>query len=282
MGLWGWRDAAGLWAKVPGRPMEDCYRNLHLNVTHTLRGTNRWVGPTGRRVSNSKADCGVCPLRSQCVAARYGAGRTVALHPQEALLQQARDFQRSEGFAEYGCARRPSIAWRAGATGGPYFGRAKTRFQLLMAATVANLTLVATKMGMISPAPGSSHDGPASPRVPIVTTQFILAAANGSLLADLQSTGYPPRHPVRGFSAGFLGTWHRRCREDGLAPLLVGQRSHRKPAPQTSVRPSHKKSGTDFRPCLTSKWRFGPHTPNHHGWRAICALPPIPARIFGS
>ena len=97
-----------------------------------------------------------------------------------------------------------------------------------------------------------------------------------------QATGRVPRAPRNGFTTLYLGTWHRRCREDGLAPLLVGQRSHRKPAPQTSVRPSHKKSGTDFRPCLTSKWRFGPHTPNHHGWRAICALPPIPARIFGS
>ena len=39
-----------------------------------------------------------------------------------------------------------------------YFGRAKTLFQLLMAATVANLTLVATKLGMMGKAnqPGTS------------------------------------------------------------------------------------------------------------------------------
>jgi len=30
-----------------------------------------------------------------------------------------------------------------------YFGRTKTLFQLLMAATVANLTLVATKVGLM-------------------------------------------------------------------------------------------------------------------------------------
>ena len=30
-----------------------------------------------------------------------------------------------------------------------YFGRAKTLFQLLMAATVANLTLVATRLGLM-------------------------------------------------------------------------------------------------------------------------------------
>ena len=104
-------------------------------------------------------------MRSQCVAARYGAGRTVALHPQEALLQQARDFQRSEGFAEYRRLRqaaehRLARLVQLGVRQSRYFGRAKTRFQLLMAATVANLTLVATKMGMISPAPGSSHDIP--------------------------------------------------------------------------------------------------------------------------
>ena len=52
-------------------------------------------------VTTKRTINGVCPLRSQCVAARYGAGRTVALHPQEALLQQPRDFQRSEGFSEY-------------------------------------------------------------------------------------------------------------------------------------------------------------------------------------
>ncbi len=159
------------------------------------------------------AVCGVCPLRSQCVAARYGAGRTVALHPQEALLQQARDFQRSEGFAEYRRLRqaaehRLARLAQLGVRQSRYFGRAKTRFQLLMAATVANLTLVATKMGMISPAPGSSHDKPdqQAPGSPIVTTQFILAAANWVTLSLrltvhwLSST--PSRHS-RAFQPGF-------------------------------------------------------------------------------
>ena len=39
------------------------------------------------------AVCGACPLRSQCTSAKSGAGRTVRLHPQEALLQEARSLQ---------------------------------------------------------------------------------------------------------------------------------------------------------------------------------------------
>ena len=219
-------------AKVPGRPNKACFPKEDFqidleagtctcpagNVTHTLRTfgtrTNR-LGRTylARSFQFDPAVCGVCPLRSQCVAARYGASRPVALHPQEALLQQARDFQRSEGFAEYRRLRqaaehRLARLVQLGVRQSRYFGRAKTRFQLLMAATVANLTLVATKMGMISPAPGSSHDKPdqQAPGSPIVTTQFILAAANWVTLSLrltvhwLSST--PSRHS-RAFQPGF-------------------------------------------------------------------------------
>ena len=128
------------------------------------------------------------PLRSQCVAAGEGKGRTVTLHPQEALLQQARAFQKSESFAEYH-SRRQVVEHRLarlvqlGVRQSRYFGRAKTLFQLLLAATVANLTLVATRMGMMSQASGSSPNKPENrpdrlaAGSPIVTAQFILAAA---------------------------------------------------------------------------------------------------------
>ena len=45
------------------------------------------------------AGCARCGPK--CVAAAPGTGRTVQLHPQEALLQQARALQRSEAFGEY-------------------------------------------------------------------------------------------------------------------------------------------------------------------------------------
>ena len=194
-------------AKVPGRPRKDHFPKEDFqidlaagtvtcpagNVTHTLRTfgtrTNR-LGQTYpvQSFQFDPAVCGVCPLRSQCVAAGEGKGRTVTLHPQEALLQQARAFQKSESFAEYR-SRRQVVEHRLarlvqlGVRQSRYFGRAKTLFQLLLAATVANLTLVATRMGMMSQASGSSPNKPENrpdrlaAGSPIVTAQFILAAA---------------------------------------------------------------------------------------------------------
>ncbi len=100
------------------------------------------------------AVCGGCALRHRCVAAGEGKGRTVSLHPQEALLQQARELQRSDGFTKYSRRRvvvehRLARLVQLGMRQARYFGRAKTLFQLLMAATVANLTLVAGKMGVM-------------------------------------------------------------------------------------------------------------------------------------
>jgi hypothetical protein len=96
--------------------------------------------------------CDACPLRPACVRARPGVGRTVMIHPEEALLQHARALQRSPAFAPYRRLRqaaehRLARLMQLGVRQARYFGRAKTLFQLLLAATVANLTLVATKTG---------------------------------------------------------------------------------------------------------------------------------------
>jgi len=71
------------------------------------------------------------------------------------LLQQARAFQHSPEFLPY---RKPgklsSTSGAAGAAGDPqarYFGRKKTTFQLLLTATVANLTLIASQTGQMAP-----------------------------------------------------------------------------------------------------------------------------------
>lgn len=59
------------------------------------------------------AICDACPLRPSCVRARPGKGRLVMLHPQEALLQEARAFQQSEAFAPYRkLVRQPNTGWR--------------------------------------------------------------------------------------------------------------------------------------------------------------------------
>jgi transposase len=92
------------------------------------------------------ATCAACPLRAQCVAG--AGGRTVALHPQEVLLQEARTFQASPAFAavrrrrqtaEHRLARLVHLGIRQAR----YVGLAKTLFQFAMAAAVANLTLLA-------------------------------------------------------------------------------------------------------------------------------------------
>ena len=98
------------------------------------------------------AVCVACPLREQCVGSRRGGGRTVRLHPQEAMLQWARSLRRSDGYAEYRQRRvvvehRLARLVQLGVRQARYIGRTKTLFQLLMAATVANLTLVAGKVG---------------------------------------------------------------------------------------------------------------------------------------
>ena len=169
-------------ARVPGRPnrshfpKEDFRIDLESGsctgpagqVTRRIRPSGTRTGPTGRRyqLKGFRFDgsvCGICPLRSQCVAAKPGTGRTVQLHPQEALLQQARALQQSEAFAEYRQRRvvvehRLARLVQLGIRQSRYFGRAKTRFQLYLAATVANLTLVAAKAGLT----GETGSGPSA------------------------------------------------------------------------------------------------------------------------
>ena len=213
-------------ARVPGRPnrshfpKEDFRIDLESGsctcpagqVTRTIVPAGRRTDQTGRtyRLEAFRFDasvCGACPLRSQCLAAKPGTGRTVRLHPQEALLQQARALQHSEAFAEYRQRRvvvehRLARLVQLGIRQSRYFGRAKTRFQLYLAATVANLTLVAVRAGLT----GETGSGPPSAdRAPVagianpaawlgqITTLTLLAAA--SLTKSIS--------PTRGFRPGF-------------------------------------------------------------------------------
>ena len=133
------------------------------------------------------AVCGACPLRSQCVAANPGTGRTVQLHPQEALLQQARALQQSEAFAEYRQRRvvvehRLARRVQLGIRQSHYFGRAKTKFQLYLAATVANLTLVAAKAGRQANTNGGSSAGSALRAGTIRSALEIVPARLGQIL----------------------------------------------------------------------------------------------------
>ena len=153
-------------------------------VTRNIRPRGTRTGPTGRvhRLQGFRFDaavCGVCPLRTQCVAGSSGLGRTVQLHPQEDLLQEARALQRSEDFAGYRQHRLARLV-QLGIRQARYFGRAKTRFQLYLAATVANLTLGVGKAGLTG-----DIDGAATGSYPADVDTGSAAANAGTICLDL-------------------------------------------------------------------------------------------------
>ena len=106
------------------------------------------------------------------------------LHPQEALLQQARALQQSEAFGEYRQRRvvvehRLARLVQLGIRQARYFGRAKTTFQLYLAATVANLTLVAAKLGRS----GRASGGPTGHSIVLNILPSVVANATASFSA---------------------------------------------------------------------------------------------------
>ena len=190
-------------AKVPGRPDRKHFpkNDFHLDlaagsctcpagqVTHAIVPAGKRTDRTGRvyRLQAFQFDgavCGVCPLRSQCIAAKGRQGRRVLIHPQEALLQQARALQQSADYDEYR-ARRVVVEHRLarlvqlGIRQARYFGRVKTTFQLYLAATVANLTLVAGKIGRS----GSTGGGAAGHRVVRNDVRAVVANAAANFSA---------------------------------------------------------------------------------------------------
>ena len=221
-------------AKVPGRPNRKHFpkNDFHLDlaagsctcpagqVTHAIVPAGKRTDGAGRvyRLQAFQFDgavCGVCPLRSQCIAAQGRKGRRVLIHPQEGLLQQARALQQSADYDEYR-ARRVVVEHRLarlvqlGIRQARYFGRVKTTFQLYLAATVANLTLVAGKIGLL----GSTDGGAAGHRVVRNDVRAVVAnaAANFSAvrlgqlwsLIWLVSALLPQLHfQIRAFRPGF-------------------------------------------------------------------------------
>ena len=225
-------------AKVPGRPDRKHFpkNDFHLDLavgscTCPAGQVTGAIVPAGKRTDGAGrvyrlqafqfdgAVCGVCPLRSQCIAAKGRKGRRVLIHPQEALLQQARALQQSADYDEYR-ARRVVVEHRLarlvqlGIRQARYFGKVKTKFQLYLAATVANLTLVAGKIGLS----GSTGGGAAGHRVVLnvvrndVRAVVANAAANFSVIRLgqlwsvilLTSALLPQLHfQIRAFRPGF-------------------------------------------------------------------------------
>ena len=187
-------------AKAPGRPNRQHFpkNDFHLDlaagscacpagqVTHAIVPAGRRTDRTGRvyRLQAFQFDgavCWVCPLRSQCIAAKGRPGRRVLIHPREALLQEARALQQSADYDEYR-ARRVVVEHRLARLGirqSRYFGRVKTKFQLYLAATVANLTLVLGQIGLS----GSAGSGAAGHRAFLNVVRAVVANAAANFSA---------------------------------------------------------------------------------------------------
>jgi hypothetical protein len=145
-----------LTAKVPSSSNGDCFPKSvfaidldrmevrcpagQTTIEYQSSGENR-----GGRFLFADATCQACPLRSQCV--RGQGGRSISIQPAERLQQQARAHNQTEAgkkslrqrvVVEHGIARLV----RQGIRQSRYFGKTKTCFQVILAAVVANLSLI--------------------------------------------------------------------------------------------------------------------------------------------
>lgn len=156
-------------AKVPSPPANDPFHKARFVLDLTARiatcpagqSTQSYDYVTSKRAGEKipvmsfqfdAETCQVCPHKAQCLRSKdQNRGRTVTVHPQEELIQKARREQESPGFREDIKARqavehRFARLIQLGIRQSRYFGREKTKFQCLLAAVVANLTVVGTSL----------------------------------------------------------------------------------------------------------------------------------------
>lgn len=152
-------------AKVPAPPANDLFHKSRfvLDLTNSIvtcpeaKSTSDY-DYTGKRAEGGAVKrfhfpedvCQACPNKGLCLrSADRKGGRTVTLHLQEELLQQARNHQASPAFKE-DSRQRQSVEHRLarlvqlGVRQARYFGIEKTGFQAMMTALVANLGVVAS------------------------------------------------------------------------------------------------------------------------------------------
>jgi hypothetical protein len=164
--------------KVPrgGRPGYFAKGDFKIDLEHDCvtcpagQTTRKWqwkrvrTGARGECVAVKQFEfaaeqCRGCVHYRQCVQSKLGKGRSVVLHPEEGLLQEARAYQETAAFREDTRLRqtvehRLARLVQLGIRQARYFGRAKTKWQLLLAAAVANLVLVAAWASATGTSPG--------------------------------------------------------------------------------------------------------------------------------
>jgi transposase len=104
----------------------------------------------------SRKDCSPCPLRAQCTKSR-AAARVLQITDKTEELWRLRKRQKTKRFRKRYRKRvvvehRIGRLVQLGIRQARYFGKAKTGFQIALAATVANLMLVAAASGAASSA----------------------------------------------------------------------------------------------------------------------------------
>lgn len=178
---------------------------------HTV--TEHQTTKAGGKVFRFGACCEGCPLRQHCTPAPRG--RSVHVHPQEALLQAARRYQASpEGRAvlraRVGSEHRLARLGQLGIGQARYLGRRKTACQLLLAATVANLRWLWNWRGrqtqQAPPGPTGSGGSPEFPAPGGPAAEAAMGPAGTAIgcqaavrtLRRLWERLTPPRWPERG------------------------------------------------------------------------------------
>jgi hypothetical protein len=145
-----------LTAKVPACHNRDCFSKREFVIDldemevrcpagQSTRDYRSAGDDRGGQFLFAAATCQACPLRSQCV--RGQGPRSISIQAEERLQQQARACNQTEAgrqslrervVVEHRIARLVGLGIRKSR----YFGKKKTRWQVVMAAVVANLSLV--------------------------------------------------------------------------------------------------------------------------------------------
>src|SRR6266478_2650340 len=145
-----------LTAKVPASHNRNCFSKSEFEIDLDQMEVRCPAGQSTRDYRSAgegrggqflfpQACCQACPLRSQCV--RGQGPRSISIQAEERLQQQARAHNQTEAgrqslrervVVEHRIARLVGLGIRQSR----YFGKKKTRWQVVMAAVVANLSLV--------------------------------------------------------------------------------------------------------------------------------------------
>jgi hypothetical protein len=96
------RNAAGRYSK------DQFTVDLHRGTVTCPAGQTAVITPAARGGKASFGPwCAACPLRPACTAAKRG--RTIAIHPREAVLQRARAAQRDPAWQQHYRSTRPIV-----------------------------------------------------------------------------------------------------------------------------------------------------------------------------